>query len=631
MRKFKFLTIILSLMVFLGSFAACNFSTGSTHVCESVCEVCGGCMDEECAKKACKEKCECEAEEPAPEHTCESECEECGGCMNADCEEEACEIKCDCEEAEEHTCESVCEECGGCKNADCEEEACENKCDCEAEEPAPEHTCESVCEECGGCKNADCEEEACETKCECEAEEPAPEHTCESVCEECGGCTNADCNEEACENKCECEAEEPAPEHTCESVCETCGGCTNADCNEEACATKCECEAEDPVDPVDPAPEHTCESVCPTCNKCTNADCNEAACVDKCLGHHVCESVCATCGKCTDLACTEAVCADKCQGHHTCQSKCELCGKCKDGECKEEVCEEKCEGHTVNDDWDAIELNFMSFNINYSNSNPTQDVEVTDWTQRKEHVLSFVNTSGAHVIGLQEIAEWKSDLQNQRLYFEQNLASKYELVYFDGYVNLATVYDKEVFNLLSTEQYWYSDTPDKVSYGWDGTNYRSATILMLEHRLTGEIVRAINTHGPLSDTGNVKAFEYLAERSLSDENDTFTFLCGDFNATPNKLGYVPVAEKLQDCRLAAEESPSRGQNTYNGYGKITDNETGKNIIDYCFVSKFDNVKVLNYQVRTDRWGEGNYLADHYAVQTTVRIYNDSDNAWTGFH
>ena len=421
-----------------------------------------------------------------------------------------------------------------------------------------------------------------------------------------------------------CDLSAQGSSHICESECDVCGGCMNEDCTKKACREKCECEEE-------PAPEHTCESVCPECGKCMDAACEEAACVDKCLGHHTCESVCPICNKCMDLACTEAVCADKCQGHHTCQSKCELCGKCKDTECTEEVCEEKCEGHTVNDDWDAIELNFMSFNINYSNSNPTQDVDATGWTQRKEHVMSFVNNSGAHIIGLQEIAEWKSDLQNQRLYFEQNLASKYELVYFDGYVNLATVYDKEVFNLLSTEQYWFSDTPDEVSLGWDGTSYRSATILMLEHRLTGEIVKAINTHGPLSDTGNVKAFEYLAERSLSEESDTFTVLTGDFNATPGKLGQPYIAEKLQDCRETAEESPNRGQNTYNGYGKVADNETGKNIIDYCFVSKHDNVKVLTYKVHNDRWGENYYLADHYAVQSTVRIYNDSDNAWSDFH
>jgi endonuclease/exonuclease/phosphatase family metal-dependent hydrolase len=245
-----------------------------------------------------------------------------------------------------------------------------------------------------------------------------------------------------------------------------------------------------------------------------------------------------------------------------------------------------------------------------------------------------VNNSGAHIIGLQEIAEWKSDAQNQHLYFKNNLASKYEIVYFGDSshrLNIATVYDKTVFTLLSQELYWFSDTPDVPSSGWDGINYRAASVLMLEHKTTGEIVKAINTHGPLSDEGNVKAFELIANRSLSEESDTFTFLCGDFNAGTGKLGYVPIAEKLQDCRLAAEESPNRGHNTYNGYGKYADNPNSNNPIDHCFVSSHDNVKVLNYQVRVDRWGENNYLSDHYAIETTVRIYNNAEKAWTKFY
>ena len=314
MRKFKFLTIILSLMVFLGSFAGCSLPTGSKHVCESVCEVCGGCTDAECTKKACKEKCECEEEI-------------------------------------EHTCESVCPDCGGCTDAECEEAACENKCDCE-EEPAPEHTCESVCPECGGCTDADCEEAACENKCDCE-EEPAPEHTCESVCPECGGCTDAACEEAACENKCDCEGE-PAPEHTCESVCPECGGCKDAECEEAACVEKCECEE---------VTEHTCESECPICNKCMDTACEEAACEEKCPGHTVedeaaCQNKCPTCQRCTDIFCTEEACKNKCPrtgyvdigvedssaGHM--HLLCETCQLCMNQTCTQENCVDKCQGHT---------------------------------------------------------------------------------------------------------------------------------------------------------------------------------------------------------------------------------------------------------------------------------------------
>ena len=260
------------------------------------------------------------------------------------------------------------------------------------------------------------------------------------------------------------------------------------------------------------------------------------------------------------------------------------------------------------------ELTFLTFNICSSSSSGSDSDKVTSWAQRREAVLDLINDSGADIIALQEVSNWENEETSQRFYFENNLKSNYELVYFGKEVALATIYDKTVFNLVSQEKYWFSDTPDEYSNGWDGVNYRAAATLILEHKATGEKVRAINTHGPLDDEGNVKAYELVAERSLSGENYPFTVMMGDFNATPNKLGYVPIAEKLQDCRLSAEDSPNRESRTWNGY-----KDTAKGILDYCFVSKSESVEVLTYRVRDEKFGKGNYISDHFAVQVSVKM------------
>ena len=103
-------------------------------------------------------------------------------------------------------------------------------------------------------------------------------------------------------------------------------------------------------------------------------------------------------------------------------------------------------------------------------------------------------------------------------------------------------------------------------------------------------------------------------------------MTGDFNATPNKLGYVPIADKLQDCRYAAEESRNRDCRTWNGYS-----DTERGILDYCFVTKRDNVKVANFEVGDHKFGDGYYMADHFAVQAKVRIYKNTEEAWTKFY
>ena len=260
--------------------------------------------------------------------------------------------------------------------------------------------------------------------------------------------------------------------------------------------------------------------------------------------------------------------------------------------------------------FNSYELSLMSFNIRIPSG-----AGVQSWGSRKAAVMDTINNSGADIIGLQEVSSTPySD-------FLVLLAENYEIVYFQEHENLAIVYDKTVFNLISQERYWLSETPDVLSYGFGEATRRMAAILMLEHKATGERVRVINTHGALNDEANVKGFELIANRSLSGESQPLTFMLGDFNAKPNQLGYVSIAEKLQDCRVAAQKSPNRENRTYNGF-----KDTGGAIIDYCFVSKSERVNVLSYQVRDERWGEGNYISDHFAVQTTVRIQKSEHGA-----
>ena len=406
--------------------------------------------------------------------------------------------------------------------------------------------------------------------------------------------------------------------HTCESICSECGKCTDSSCTDAACLDKC------PGHQVTP-PAHTCESVCSECGKCTDADCTESACANKCEGHqvsppaHTCESVCSECGKCTDATCTESACASKCQGHgpHDCESICNDCQKCTDLACTHSECANKCDGHNTNNSgyaYQTYQLNLMSFNIRTLTNNDTGN---THWDKRKDALVSFLNNSEADIIGMQEVTKTQFE------YIQANLASNYTALNFprQGGSNpegLSFIYDSTKFEFISSEKYWLSDTPEEQSYGWGESYYRIAVVLVLRHIETGEIVKSINTHGPLLDEANVKAYELIMERSVN-EGDPFTFLCGDFNATPGNIGYVAVAEELQDCRVSADYSPARDHVTFTGWGSYVDGETPDHIIDFCFVSKGDNVDVKSYEVRTDRWGDGNYYSDHYAVQTVVEI------------
>lgn len=61
--------------------------TTEAHVCQSVCEVCGGCKNADCKEQACKQKCTCKK-------GCEHACPVCGKCVDPTSTEKQCKEKC---------------------------------------------------------------------------------------------------------------------------------------------------------------------------------------------------------------------------------------------------------------------------------------------------------------------------------------------------------------------------------------------------------------------------------------------------------------------------------------------------------------------------------------------------------
>ena len=127
-RLFAILVLTLAMVLALTSCDAIQglidkFNPQPAHKCESVCEICNLCTDDECTDAACAEKCKGHL----PPHECESKCEECGKCTDSECTEAACAEKCQ-GHVPPHECEHVCEECGKCTDSECTDAVCAEKC-----------------------------------------------------------------------------------------------------------------------------------------------------------------------------------------------------------------------------------------------------------------------------------------------------------------------------------------------------------------------------------------------------------------------------------------------------------------------------------------------------------------------
>ena len=135
--KKRLITILVLALAMVLALTSCDaiqglidkFNPQPAHKCESVCEICKLCTDDECTEAACAEKCKGHL----PPHECESKCEECGKCLDTECTEAACAEKCE-GHVPPHECESVCAICKKCKDAECAEDACAEKCEGHFEE-----------------------------------------------------------------------------------------------------------------------------------------------------------------------------------------------------------------------------------------------------------------------------------------------------------------------------------------------------------------------------------------------------------------------------------------------------------------------------------------------------------------
>lgn len=218
------------------------------------------------------------------------------------------------------------------------------------------------------------------------------------------------------------------------------------------------------------------------------------------------------------------------------------------------------------------------------------------WNNRVDSICNFILFNSFDILGAQEVN------RNQL----KNIASRVGDVYShfgvgrqDGVKKgefCPIFYKKSVFKLLASDTFWLSETPDKVSKGWDANSERICTWGCFEEIKTKNIIYFFNLH---ADTSANKAREgscnlllkTLEKKCKSNSNIVVT---GDFNFSQ----YSDAYKFLSDSRWIKDSYASAKylwapQGTINYFKP---NSLYNQRIDYIWVSKFANVSrfgVLN--------------------------------------
>lgn len=251
---------------------------------------------------------------------------------------------------------------------------------------------------------------------------------------------------------------------------------------------------------------------------------------------------------------------------------------------------------------DSETVRVMSFNI-----------RCLEYSRRKKIVPQLIKEYAPDSLGIQECTyQWYNNLAESLTDYEfigvgRDTGDRSAVC---GEMS-AILYKKDKFNLVDSGTFWVSETPDKVSQGWDGACRRICTWVILENKETGEQYAHVNTH--LDHEGaeaRVKGSQMVEDFALSF--DMPTVLTGDFNFRRDTDLYEGMVDGgLRDVQAIAKDTMDG--KTYHDYKGGTEGSP----IDYILVN--DQVTdVLRYKIVREKYS-GKYTSDHYPIYSDVKF------------
>lgn len=253
------------------------------------------------------------------------------------------------------------------------------------------------------------------------------------------------------------------------------------------------------------------------------------------------------------------------------------------------------------------EFTVMSFNVAVDNLQETKG-----WQSRKVAVNNMITTEKPDIIGFQEAqAHEITDMINANPEYgwyglgRDSGSKPANTTSYSAEEAMVVFWKKDVFKVITMGTFWLSETPEKVSLGWDASYMRTATWLEMEIKATGQRFFMFNTHlDNKGKTARTESMKLIADKIEEiDYSNLPCFLTADFNTTSTDAIFAPINGKMASARDFAVSS-EKTKNTYNGY-----TANGKSQIDHIFYKK---VTPLTFRVLNGNYGNI-YISDHYPI------------------
>jgi len=254
-------------------------------------------------------------------------------------------------------------------------------------------------------------------------------------------------------------------------------------------------------------------------------------------------------------------------------------------------------------------IKIISYNIRYNNPNDGKDI----WENRRETITDFIEKEAPDFLGLQEVNF------PQIQYLNSNLIN-YSFIGVgrdDGKTRgeFSPIYFNESkYNLLLSNTFWLSKTPDNISVGWDAAMERICTYGLFKQKNDGSKVWVFNTHfDHIGNDAREKSVDLILSKikDLTKDEDQI-IITGDFNLSDDSVPIKKLQNFYNDVNIKMDNK-SKFYGTFNNF-KIDNNYNNR--IDYIFYKNFDLIKSSHLHIKTD---QGRWASDHHPVIAILKI------------
>lgn len=236
------------------------------------------------------------------------------------------------------------------------------------------------------------------------------------------------------------------------------------------------------------------------------------------------------------------------------------------------------------------------------------DIGKKSWFYRANMVMDDIESVMPDILGLQEVTK------EQYRYLKDNLVGYSGIIEYRDSMpwseGCPVFFNAERYELLESETFWLSETPNKMSKGWGADTYRICTSVILYDKTLNTELAVYNVHlDHKSEEAREKGINLVYEK-ISLRDNIPSILLGDFNAEETSETYYYITRFFDDVKYKALDSEDGI--TYHNWGENRDESP----IDYIMAIP-ENFNVDKYSIIRRECG-GAYSSDHFPIYAELR-------------